>query len=1394
MRPRVLSVGISTQASLAIDYGWKGLIALSSFTNILIVDPCSSKSLQSLQGHRANVVNVLWAPENYYHDDKNPFQLRLASVDSSGVIIIWDATTSSATSEFREADSLALEILWLPNQWVSRDLLAVLHSHGKFIIWNTQTQTKLWKYSFGDEVISFSLDIFSNSKMIFYSKDHFIVENFSVTSCAFGKSGKLNISKAVENSNKRFPNEVNSRGTASSTPAKSSSELNLTPGNFERTFDSASDNARLVSTKTCLQVTYHRYHKDCALFVFRREIIIVNLVLVRPLYFISLDHSWPSFSRVYSCTQRDVIICLHENGNLSVYACRGLALATDPSLHTSHLLQIPRQEFSDLQANDIYVLVATAASFRRPKQVHHVSFSVDQMTELNIAVVSIDGRFQFWRLRDIRNSSSCDEERKPIWSLSDLLPHAPVLNKPPVKLYLELNGLYSPSRSEPTLCRVCPSNLMRFSMIDSICGPLVAVGNNHGDIQIWDVSSAILWREYHVLPVPVKGIEWIPIPRTVYKSNQINEDTSKSPYEYSLGLIVHGWQSKDGHQSSLTENSLNKTNLMGRNFVTTVDLLTGYMRIFRDTSNQRTVKTGHHTAIGPSASPLLSGSNDEESLSEGPIDILCVSHLNQYVGIAVRRSPLEIWKLCNSSLVVKLPLLPDLTVVALDWCHSPTKSHRSRKISDKSSKSDDYVHSKESAYIRESCVMCTSDGNIRLIAVNNDTVDNTSVSNTILNGLPTVSLNRINSVAWFSDLVAFGTYDGFVAVRDLHSKRTLFRTTCSKFQSNYLDQALGTFNEQYFDPDLVFEANTPTVHSSLNIRRLCFIPGLSSLTRLLSLQLNSVCVWEPRQMLLLCIIDFTGSIHHSLICADWVSVVTKSSDRALCILLGGDGALRLVQAGQANYEMTIVNYFNQSVNLGSTITRGTTLQDPISKFYIQSPLPDRPDIQDPVLVPSLLPPITALNIRHILQHQPWCKTSQNISSIKNDDDLLIDMTSSCQTSTSKSSNIDLTNQSETNNQTTLTNAKLDQSNYSSSDCSLLAPGFAKIQNSVNIFLYGLKTRHKLSTSFMNSSNTTIIERCLWTAQLFGDVYEVKFWRLVANRLLYNKPYHNNSQQSNNQLWSRYFLDLSWDFLADCSLYRQNVEKFISFMEKSHNSPTQLMDCVDTMIMVGQQDRAVSLLLETPADSSNYSMNMYRACLFAANFPGKSLLSGSNVKQKTEEDNYLSVVKLVATNLLSNGKVNDGIGLLCLIGLQVDACRYLESFDRWDRSVWLAKCTLSTEEHDKVMRRWASYLASSQVNRKDLAILIYVYLEDHNQVLKLLFSLNQYQLAARYLEACRELGLLNSTKETESFYESIFLEFGSFLLKLGHHEAATYYGNLAGTMADSLRKEIDFLLS
>lgn len=58
-----------------------------------------------------------------------------------------------------------------------------------------------------------------------------------------------------------------------------------------------------------------------------------------------------------------------------------------------------------------------------------------------------------------------------------------------------------------------------------------------------------------------------------------------------------------------------------------------------------------------------------------------------------------------------------------------------------------------------------------------------------------------------------------------------------------------------------------------------------------------------------------------------------------------------------------------------------------------------------------------------------------------------------------------------------------------------------------------------------------------------------------------------------------------------------------------------------------------------------------------------------------ESKAQSVVKLVATNLIANGRTWDGVQLLCLIGKGLDACRYLQAAGQWEDSVWLAKVSL-----------------------------------------------------------------------------------------------------------------------
>lgn len=71
----------------------------------------------------------------------------------------------------------------------------------------------------------------------------------------------------------------------------------------------------------------------------------------------------------------------------------------------------------------------------------------------------------------------------------------------------------------------------------------------------------------------------------------------------------------------------------------------------------------------------------------------------------------------------------------------------------------------------------------------------------------------------------------------------------------------------------------------------------------------------------------------------------------------------------------------------------------------------------------------------------------------------------------------------------------------------------------------------------------------------------------------------------------------------------------------------------------------------------------------------------------------STIKLVATNLIANGSIWEGVQLLCLIGKGLDACRYLASYFRWGAAAWLARAVLAPSDASEVMRKWADHLSS-----------------------------------------------------------------------------------------------------
>ncbi|TGZ66944.1 hypothetical protein CRM22_005054 [Opisthorchis felineus] len=1356
LRPRVLSVAISPNSTCALSYGWKRLVAYGSFSTIIILDPDNARPVQSLQGHRTLVQLVKWAPENFYHDHKNPYGLRLASADASGMIIIWDVVTASVVSEICEPSHNVLDFQWIEDQNVSRDLLFAIHSKGICILWNTQTQTPLWKTSMSEHFLTVSMDPHNMKNIMLGGSARFtVVNNFSLTSAFSVDKSPTEFSDFEESS----PPGTSGRVSKSDTNAIANSTTLKRPTPKHESSDLGS-----IGPSDCLQVCYHGYRKDCVLFVFRRKITIASLLTSQTLGTISLDRTIPSFCGVYSCIQRDVLICLHENGGLSVYAHSGLICPVKGTHSSSRPASASTSRSKQARyaiESYTYDLIASVEGSRRFRQTFRPAFTVDQAREVSIAVSGTEGRVQFWHLRPLPLQMLSPEQPQslePFWCLSDIVPHQPGLGRSS-KLCLQMSSIYTSNKTNPTVCRVCPPYLSNSFAAVTGHKSLVAVGNTRGSVLIWDMDSGCLWREYQVLSVPVLGVEWLSLTSGGLYSQADGEpltpdvDGASVSDGLNLGVFVQGWQPRERLTSAAADSSVDESQQEGRNFTVLVNLITGFITPIRSTSMETTA----------SGTPVRRGTNSASTPSyESPIECARVSHYGQYLAILLRNQHLELWSLHNLKLIQRLSFGDWGAGVALDWYQSVAKPTESSSLPsfmfslerDENSEVSDHHRSPTQRNVtmrRESLIMCSTTGNLRLVVVDGSEVDSTVISQSILQGLPASSLERLSAVAWFAELIALGTSDGFVVVRDLHNKKTMVRITSGNGWFSTTENP--PVEASITDPKSSVAAISLTSRYTTGVRRLEFLYGSPTYSRLLVLLHDSVYIWQPREMTLLCMARFGGRDQRCVVSADWACPVFGPTNPAICLLVGADGALRLVQAGPAAVEMTLAETANSS---------SFNPELPSTRFFGSSAIPDLPDANDTSLVPAMRPSAIALTIRHLLQNQPWL-TKSSEQRPPTADELLegiteADIPSGDDHSELKESTLQLV-------------------------CPPLARGFHKVRESVDAFLRSLAQRTELRKAFLRPS-ATIIERCLWTAQLFGDTYEIRFWRMVATRML---PGVGNDR-------THYTLDLSWDLLADHSLYKSSAISRLNLLESSRSTVAQQNECIHYLLLLGQHERAVSLLLETPPNSSNYSTNMHRACLLAANLSGKFLSPQSPSANQVAEDTYLSTVKLVATNLLSNGQLDTGIELLCLIGLYSDACRYLESFDRWEQSIWLAKCTLPEVEINRVLRRYAAYLSSPQVNRKDFAVLIYVLLDEHNMALKLLFSLNQFQLAARYLEACLQMGKLTWSTENDHLYSNIFMEFCKILIKLGHRGSASYYSALAGKLKDTLKNEIDFMLS
>ncbi|XP_003963749.1 WD repeat-containing protein 11 [Takifugu rubripes] len=319
-------------------------------------------------------------------------------------------------------------------------------------------------------------------------------------------------------------------------------------------------------------------------------------------------------------------------------------------------------------------------------------------------------------------------------------------------------------------------------------------------------------------------------------------------------------------------------------------------------------------------------------------------------------------------------------------------------------------------------------------------------------------------------------------------------------------------------------------------------------------------------------------------------------------------------------------------------------------------------------------------------------------------------------------------------------------------------------------------------SVLQDPELSLLQRCLLVSRLFGDDSDLHFWTVASHylqsfahtRQLSVATVDGQVQCEGTQSSPHNHLDICHDVLCESSYFQKFQLDRVHLQEAKRSSYEHTKKCADQLLLLGQTDRAVQLLLETSADNPSYYCDSLKACLVTT-------ITSSGPSQST--------IKLVATNMIANGKLAEGVQLLCLIDKAADACRYLQTYGEWNRAAWLAKVRLSPAESSDVLKRWAEHLCSQQVNQKSKAILVLLSLGCFYKVGEMLHSMRQFDRTALFIEACLKYGLMEANDTSNKLIEAAFLDYARLLRSLGLREGAALWASRAGTAGEQLMEEL-----
>lgn len=327
-------------------------------------------------------------------------------------------------------------------------------------------------------------------------------------------------------------------------------------------------------------------------------------------------------------------------------------------------------------------------------------------------------------------------------------------------------------------------------------------------------------------------------------------------------------------------------------------------------------------------------------------------------------------------------------------------------------------------------------------------------------------------------------------------------------------------------------------------------------------------------------------------------------------------------------------------------------------------------------------------------------------------------------------------------------------------------------------------------TYLCSPKVATVDRCLAASQYCGLRWNADFWR-VASRALWPR---NSSQGHEEQHAPRpgdgpaAALSQRFDLAMDSADYADFQKAKLHFHESRVSAGGDVRKrLVSYRLCLDQRDEAVRMLLEgSSPDCPGYYEDLLTACL----------VSMAGVEGGDPPPAVNSTSKLVATNLIAEGRLWEGVQLLCLIGKVADACSYLQASGEWDASLWLAKCRLAADDPEAFAKVLGKYVDHHQPPdaRRLKAVLILLVSGDFVGVLDQLLGAKMVPLAAQFLQVCEEARVLPDTSHVVVITEEIRLAYARYLFDCGNVPAAFHYCDQADEKGAVLRHEFEVLTS